>query len=368
MALFSDLGASVGANAYEAAQQEQQRKHLQYIISSGQDWGGQAAAQLNGLSQGNLSIFPSQPSAPQTAPPQSNSGFTTIGSQYDAEVAARNAGVDYNIGRGGGGSQTNAAVMMAGGGGAGAQTPSGTGQGGISGAGGIPNNSTPTSASPPNFSAGIQYPNSPPVQYAAPQNPAQQSQGGVLQMQQQSPQAGLNDYFNTAGYQLLNGPGAAQRFQASPGYQYAVDEALGQVKRNASARGLLESGSVMRDMTDRAQNMANQEYNNWWNRQNQQYGDYQNRLAGLAGGSTGADQANQLGMNLGAGSAQMSSNMGSLFGNMGMAGLSGITNTGAAYANQINQAGNQQAQINSANQATQLAGAISGQPQRTGLF
>ncbi len=222
--------------------------------------------------------------------------------------------------------------------------------------------STPSQINPGNSV----YPNAPPINYQSPQNqnpgqggifPGGVPQGGALQMQQQSPQNALNNYYNSPGYQVTS----QDRFQHSPGYQYSVDEALGQVQRNASSRGLLESGSVMREMTDRAQNMAQQDYGNWRNREYQQFGDYQNRLAGLAGGSTGSEQAYNLGNSLGQGSMQMGSNLGSLFGSQGNAGFAGMYNTGAAQAGNIMGAGNTQAQINAANQSTRLAGQVSNQ-------
>lgn len=179
--------------------------------------------------------------------------------------------------------------------------------------------------------------------------------GAALSMQPANPQNALDAYKNTPGYQLLNTPGA---YEQSPGYQFAVNDALQQVQKQASARGLLESGAALRGMTDRAQGMAMQDYGNWWNRQNQQFDNYQNRLAGLAGGNVGGDQAFNLGQSLGAGSMQTGSNMVGLFGNQGAAGYGGLVNTGAAQSNNMTNAGTQQAQIGAANQSTQLAGAV----------
>lgn len=166
----------------------------------------------------------------------------------------------------------------------------------------------------------------------------------------------LNNYLNTPGQQML-GQGAGQYFQNSPGYQYAMDQAMSQVQGAASARGMLESGAVLRDMSRNAQGLASQEYNNWWNQQNQLYGDYQNRLAGLASGDTGAANAMQLGQNQAANSQQTGSNLGSLFGNQANTGLGAYTNTGAAQSNNMTQAANTQLQTNSANMSTLLAGA-----------
>ncbi len=181
-----------------------------------------------------------------------------------------------------------------------------------------------------------------------------QGQQGVLQMQQANPQAALDQYKSTPGYQLLNAPGA---YQQSPGYQYAMDQAMNQVQNNASARGMLESGAVIRDMQKNASGLAQQDYGNWWNRQNQLYGDYQNRLQGLAGGPTGSADAMTAGANAAQANLQTGSNLGSLFGNQGTSGMGGIMNTAAAQAGNMINAGQQQATVNAANQATQLAGA-----------
>lgn len=290
-----------------------------------------------------------------------STGTTIIGQQSPEEIARNNAIMNAPVG---------------------GTSSSGGGSGGGSGASGTGTPAAPSgvlsgpsqpgaSTSPGNFS-GVSIPNGSPITYQSPQGqmgspagyqapPGQSGSAGSgsLMMQQSNPQNAINAYQNTAGYQML-GNDQTNQYQASPGYQYAVNEALGQVQRNASSRGLLESGRVMRDMTDRAQGMAQQDYGNWWNRQNQLYGDYQNRLAGLAGGSTGSDQAYNLGQTLGASTDQMGANLANIYGNQGSGVFGAITNTGAALANSVQQAGNQQAQINAANQSTRLAGAASG--------
>lgn len=300
------------------------------------------------------------------------SPFTVIG-QSDPWLNANELGAKTDAlggigGASGGGASGGGGGGMPAGASAGSGTGMGTGTSSGSGVLGGMSGGTTANNNPAFNQATGQYGLSPTNTYQSPQMGAiQPGQGGAIQMQQASPQNALQNYYNTPGYQLL-GNNQAQQFQASPGYQYAVNQALGQVQQNASARGLLESGAALRGMTDRAQGMASQEYNNWWNQQSQLYGDYQNRLQGLAGGSTGGDQAYGLGMAQGANSMQTGSNLGSLFGNQGNAGLSGMVAAGGAQANNMLNAGAQQAQINSANQATRLAGAVASQPQRTGLF
>ena len=82
---------------------------------------------------------------------------------------------------------------------------------------------------------------------------------------------GTNLYLDSLG---VNGPqgnqNATNAFQAGPGYQWQTQQALDGVMRNADAMGMNRGGNNMAAVSDRAGNMANQEYGNW-----------QTRLAGL---------------------------------------------------------------------------------------
>lgn len=82
-------------------------------------------------------------------------------------------------------------------------------------------------------------------------------------------QGALGMYQNSLG---LNGAGgntaAVGAFQASPGYQYQVDQATDAVARKASALGALGSGNTAAAIADRARNMANTEYGGWQDRLN----------------------------------------------------------------------------------------------------
>lgn len=79
--------------------------------------------------------------------------------------------------------------------------------------------------------------------------------------------AGTNLYLDSLG---VNGAAgntrATNAFQAGPGYQWQVDQALDQAKRAAAATGSLDSGNTLAALSDRAGNMANQEYGNWQTR------------------------------------------------------------------------------------------------------
>ena len=57
-------------------------------------------------------------------------------------------------------------------------------------------------------------------------------------------------------------------FQADPGYQWAMDQALRAVKTKAGASGKYFSGARDIALQDRAVNLANQQHDAWWNRKN----------------------------------------------------------------------------------------------------
>lgn len=58
---------------------------------------------------------------------------------------------------------------------------------------------------------------------------------------------------------------AVEAFRAGPGYQYAVDQAMEAIKRNAASTGALAGGNTLAALSDRAGNMADQEYQTWVN-------------------------------------------------------------------------------------------------------
>lgn len=71
-----------------------------------------------------------------------------------------------------------------------------------------------------------------------------------------------------------------QPFTQTPGYQFAFDEGRRAIDSSASARGLLNSGARLRELTRYGTGMAEQGY-----------GQYTNRLASLAGiGQTATGQ------------------------------------------------------------------------------
>jgi hypothetical protein len=136
----------------------------------------------------------------------------------------------------------------------------------------------------------------------------------------------------------LNGAGpqtnAFSQFQADPGYQYTVDQAVHGVDRSAAARGLLTSGATIKAIQDRAANLADQGYSNYFN-----------RISGVAG--TGQTATNNV-ANAGQTAVNNESNdmlaganaRASGYNTAAAAGAAGINTAGTAGAN---------AYINSAN-------------------
>lgn len=88
--------------------------------------------------------------------------------------------------------------------------------------------------------------------------------------------AGVNALGKQSDLMGLNGreaqTNAFNEFRVDPGYRFTVNEATRDVDRSAAARGLLTSGATIKAIQDRAANLADQQYGNWFN-----------RLGGIAG-------------------------------------------------------------------------------------
>lgn len=73
----------------------------------------------------------------------------------------------------------------------------------------------------------------------------------------------------------LNADQMLQQFQASPGYNFRMQEGVDALDRSAAARGGLFSGRQGKALTDFAGNLASAEYGNWYNRRaNEDARDY----------------------------------------------------------------------------------------------
>lgn len=109
-------------------------------------------------------------------------------------------------------------------------------------------------------------------------------------------------------------------FQASPGYQFRVDEAMKAIERSAAARGSLRSGATMDALQRRVQGVASDEYNT-----------YANRLAALAGvGQSATGSTAAAGANYGNAVQQGAAAQGNIALAAGNARASGYANTGSA--------------------------------------
>lgn len=109
-------------------------------------------------------------------------------------------------------------------------------------------------------------------------------------------------------------------FQQDPGYQFQLSEGNKAINAAAAARGMGNSGATMKALTAYGQNMANQSYNDAYNRYNNNQTNNFNRLSTLAGLGSGANNqqvassanfGNQISQNqLGVGNAQAAGYMG----------------------------------------------------------
>ena len=80
---------------------------------------------------------------------------------------------------------------------------------------------------------------------------------------------------------------ALGRFEASPDYQFRLDQGLQAMDRSAASRGRLLSGATLKGAQEYGQNLASSEY-----------GNYTNRLAALAGiGQTATQSVTGSGQN-----------------------------------------------------------------------
>ncbi|MBA2690071.1 MAG: hypothetical protein H0U63_04645 [Burkholderiales bacterium] len=87
---------------------------------------------------------------------------------------------------------------------------------------------------------------------------------GAYQPLQQKYGQGTGLYLDSLGVNGAEGnTRATGAYQAGPGYQYAVDQSLDQTRRAAARDGGLVGGNTLAALSDRAGNMANQEYGNW---------------------------------------------------------------------------------------------------------
>jgi hypothetical protein len=132
-------------------------------------------------------------------------------------------------------------------------------------------------------------------------------------------------------------PPTAQQAEATPGYQFQLQQGEQAIQRSAAAQGGLLSGGTAKALNNYAQGVASgnyqQVYNNAFQQYQQQYGQFQqnqanqyNRLANLAGfGQVSAGS-------LGAQGQQAAQNTGNIFLTAGQQQAQDIQNAAAATA------------------------------------
>ncbi|MGX7706312.1 hypothetical protein [Methylobacterium sp. Gmos1] len=125
--------------------------------------------------------------------------------------------------------------------------------------------------------------------------------GGLYDHMAQGGRSAYDAFLNATGANGAAGSqAAASAFQASPGYQYALDQALGAVQRSAAARGGLAGGNATADILNTANGLASQGYQQYVNNLGNAASSYGTALAGQGQGLAAQANASQnLGTQLG---------------------------------------------------------------------
>ncbi len=127
-------------------------------------------------------------------------------------------------------------------------------------------------------------------------------------------------------------------YQADPGYQFRIDQAMKAIQASKAASGMLGGGGTMRAIDREAQDLASQEYGNSYNRFQGEEATRYGRASDAYNRTYGArqDTANRLmGLgNMGQASAAQTANMGAnMAGNIGQLGMSGAQGMGQGMTN-----------------------------------
>jgi hypothetical protein len=134
-------------------------------------------------------------------------------------------------------------------------------------------------------------------------------------------------------------------FQADPGYEFSRNEMGRGVAQSAAFGGALRSGGALKAYQDRAGDLANQQYGQWWNRDQQQLGNnnqatgqYLNALQGQQQLGMGAASA-QAGVGQNFANATSNNNWQAAT-NTGNAAIAGANNNNALMGNLFNAGAN----------------------------
>lgn len=145
-------------------------------------------------------------------------------------------------------------------------------------------------------------------------------------------ETGQNALMATADLSGLNGTeartNAMLNFQTDPGYQFQQDEGMRAVEASKASAGLLRSGATLNALQTRAQGIADQSFQNYFN-----------RLAGISqqglGAATGqANTTNTTGAGIAQTEASAGTQQASIYGQQNTAIQQGITNAYSAYTKQ----------------------------------
>lgn len=153
--------------------------------------------------------------------------------------------------------------------------------------------------------------------------------------QGQTSLAQLGQQFGSAG-SPGNTPFGLQQFQASPAYQFNLDQGMQAINKGANARGNFYAPQTLQDLSKFAQGTASNEFQNAYSNYNTNQNNLFSRLQTLSGagqnaaanlGDVGTKVAGQLGSNaMGAGNVQAGGIMGQA--NAYSGALGGVTNAG----------------------------------------
>lgn len=150
----------------------------------------------------------------------------------------------------------------------------------------------------------------------------------------QSFQGDLKERKGKDGYGSLMKRFGAEDFEASPGYQFRMEEGAKGMDRSAAARGGLLSGAALKAMERYRQGTASDEFGRAWERDRAQKSDMYNRLSGVANRGLSATST-MLGQT-GAAANQISEYQ-TQMGNAKAAGITGVTNAlGGGFAGAMN--------------------------------
>ena len=109
---------------------------------------------------------------------------------------------------------------------------------------------------------------------------------------------GLSGNSGAQGYGSLSQPFSMANFQSDPGYQFRLAQGQQALQRSAAAKGTLVGGGFMNKLNDYTQGLASQDYQQAYSNYNNDQNTLYSRLSGISGsGQASANQMAQAGTN-----------------------------------------------------------------------